>query len=154
MPALDEDGHLTIEEREQQRAYVRPVNVSICVFGCNPPEATYEILIAFYREVIDISVGGVDGSDRHDRQRDQISVDNIEAATARTIGIGDPFFHRAGASVITPYGPYSRQIFNRRHTNLPMVMSRLENLFGTAARYPVSSNLMDVRNNSEGGEQI
>ena len=81
--AFDQDGHLPIEEREQQRAYVRPVDVCVRVVDADAAHAGNEILIAFDRKVVDVAAARGHLFDCHDGKSHEIAVDHFEIAINR-----------------------------------------------------------------------
>ncbi len=73
MAALDENRHLPVKEREQQRADVGAIDVGVRVVATKSAHAGDEVFIALDREVIDIPVAGLYRLDAEDGQGHQIT---------------------------------------------------------------------------------
>ena len=94
-------------------------------------------------------------ADELDPARDGLAgPDSEPAPEPRAIGISDFLLDGARAGVIFPHRPKSFEIVDRRDSDLPVAVSRLENLLTTALCDAVGIGLVSTRHNPKRRKQV
>ena len=118
--ALDQDRHLAIEERQQQGAYVRAVDVGIRIVAAQSAHTGDEVFVTFDRKIVDVPVARRHFFDLENRQRHQVTVDHLEISLASQSRRRQELVQFGGARMVLPNASQYPQVFFRRDADDPM----------------------------------
>ncbi len=137
MAALDEDGHLAIEERQQQGPDVRTIDIGVGVVATDAAHAGDEILVAFHGEIVDIAVARRHLFDPVDRQRHQVTVDHLEILLRAGLCGSQEGVEPGGAGMVLPHIPQDAQVLLGRDADDPTAVPGVAGLTVRCAKRAV-----------------